>query len=321
MKKLIGIFCLCIILTLTTGFTANAADNTTATEAAEEQKKQLLSVPIGNEVGQVAYNHDYQYGFIGPEAFAVENDTILILDTNNRRVVIWKDGEYSSISISDCPYAQHMTYDNGMIGVVDTARNVTGIYAQDGTQIALIPHPQSFVSKFPRGISEIGEDYVVWITTDGSHYKYNWETEEMSRLVKGGAKSAFVGKTTVVTDMRTGMEWVFDFKPYIGVLKVSGDNLFYSRFDAVRNVSHFAGTLSVGILNQYGEGDLFAVDQSMWYTNPTNPFYVSEDGRVYQMDCYEDEVVISELLLKKPGTSVKTNPGVGWIRKEHCVWL
>lgn len=264
----------------------------------DDRKREVLSIPVGSEDGQVAYGEDVALGLVGPEAFAVENGKVFILDKCNRRVVVWENGVYSGIDISDCLHGQHMTYDRGVIGIVDTATNVTGLYGEEGTRIKLISHLTEFTSEFPMGVAEISGYDLIWKATDDTYYQYNWSSEQMNRLVNYGIQVGYVGNTTVVTEVSTDRQWTLATKiKFIEPLKIVGDYLFYSRFDLDPDAYSFTGTTSVGVIDQNGNGEQLKIESSQWSTNPTHPFYVSGDGKLYLMDCYENQVVISEVIL------------------------
>ena len=111
-------------------------------------------------------------GHTGPEAFAVEDGTMFILDNHNKRVILWEDRGFSDFDISDCPYAQHMTYQKGKIAVIDPVTMVTGIYSVDGTRLALIQYADhyAFDLQFPVEVTEIGDTYLVWKSSEGVVY-------------------------------------------------------------------------------------------------------------------------------------------------------
>ena len=256
----------------------------------------------------MAYGESYAYGNIGPEAFVVEDESVFILDTSNQRVVIWKDGQFSDFDISACPSAQHMTYEDGKIGVIDTVSNVTGIYSLDGTKNIVITHPEEFDYHFPVEISEIGDSYVVWKTTEGMEFKYYWGSE-LLESVESRIIQVKLGETvTRITENNTTAEWKIDSKnKLIEVFEANGENLIYSQYELVTGIDFFWGELSVRKIDEKGEEEFSIIDTSAWHTNPTHPLYMSSDGKIYVMDCLENIITISEVVLGTTDISKMSN--------------
>ena len=88
----------------------------------------ILTLTPGSGAGQVGYGGSEQFGYMGPDSFAVENGVIYILDGLNNRIVVYQNGEYSDISIGECAYASSMKYQSGKIAIADNQSDMTVVY-------------------------------------------------------------------------------------------------------------------------------------------------------------------------------------------------
>jgi hypothetical protein len=85
----------------------------------------ILTLTPGSGEGQVGYGGSKQFGYTGPESFAVEDGVVYILDSVNDRVLLCGNGNYASIDTSDVPQAKRMKYQNKKIAVVDNTNGRT----------------------------------------------------------------------------------------------------------------------------------------------------------------------------------------------------
>ena len=272
----------------------------TEPEISVDVEPPILSLGIGTGEGQVAYGYTYMYGHTGPEAFAVEDGTMFILDNHNKRVILWEDRGFSDFDISDCPYAQHMTYQKGKIAVIDPVTMVTGIYSVDGTRLALIQYADhyAFDLQFPVEVTEIGDTYLVWKSSEGYSHRYDWAKASFLSVVSALWREDSEDEIRI-TDRESGNEWRIDAEnKLLGIERVVDGELFYSQYDMVTDADHFVFEHSIRKIDREGSETYTMIDSTNWYATSTHPVYVSSEGVVYLMECLQDGIVISEVKLE-----------------------
>lgn len=86
-----------------------------------------------SELGRSVYSED-EGGVYGPEDFIVlEDETALVLDTQNRRIIVCKDSRISYIDISQhCLWPSRIEYSDGKIYVLDAKASSVLVFSTDG---------------------------------------------------------------------------------------------------------------------------------------------------------------------------------------------
>lgn len=249
-RKLRKLLCiLCISLGLNSLVAAASDAQTDAGTTEFSNRKQLLVLTPGDGEGQLGYGGNSMCGYMGPDAFVVEDDTIYILDYLNQRIVVWKDGTYSHIDISG---ESALMQRRGLM------------YHEDGSVTA---------------------------TAGGMGY-LNFARKETD---SGAAW---------ILDRDTGTEWTIDaFHGSVDVVRVQDGELVYLQYEKLNDTKAFFTDLVIRKIDSGGKETWAYTDFKEWYFIPANPVYVSDDGRVYLMDCLDDRIVISEVFL---GTTEKS---------------
>lgn len=266
-------------------------------------KRPILELLPGDGVGQIGYSGSEQFGFNGPDAFAVEDGIVYILDNENSRVLIYQEGVFSSFHISQCPEATHMKYEQQRLGIVDNYTGVTGVYTTSGSLITLISHPDVVDEECVADLLEVGDSYVVWRTYKGKEYRYDW-IEETVELLEEQKKIQFANTEVCVSSEEGNIHWDINAKnKQVEVLGMSEDALIYQQYDLVPDVDIFLAELSVRKVTAQGKETYAILDFSDWYAPALNPLYFSSDGKVFVMECLEKGTVISEVLMGTTDTS------------------
>ncbi len=302
MKKLKKLMCLiaalCLAMSfLTAGATDASHDDDNIDADMGSNRIALLKLLPGSGTGEVGYGGSEKFGYEGPDAFAVEDGAIFILDSQNDRIVVWRNGEYSSINIELCPRANHMKYQNQRLGVVDNYEGVTGVYTTEGELVTLIKHPISIINAYVAELSGIGDSYVIWKTYRGNYYRYDWVDGTLEMEESPWQKVLLDEGTLCITDVNGQVEWnVYAKNRIIEVLSISDDELIYQQYQFVTNVDLILAELSLRKITADGEETYTIIDISAWHTHPLEPCYLSTDGKVYVMECLEECTVVSEVV-------------------------
>lgn len=237
-------------------------------------KREVLTLYPGNGEGQVGYSDESRGAIlVGPESFAVENGTVYVLDTVNHRVIIGKDGAYSYIDLSEYSRVKYMGCENGRIGVVGYLNDqVVAVYSADGTRVALIELEETGVNGIVNRILSIDDSSVEIQCSDGMRYRCDWTTktqEQLEKVTEGISEELMERNASVLG---------------------RSEDLVYYRYRE--------GSSDVIGKELTNVGRWYTVQELLVYrTIPLKSLYVSEDGRLYLMECFEDRTVISELVL------------------------
>lgn len=266
----------------------------------------ILTLALGNGEGQVGYGGSEQVGYRGPSSFAVEDGVIYVLDTLNKRIVVFENGDYSEISLEDCPKASHMMYQNGKLAVVDNNSGVTGVYTTDGTLVKLISHPEAVKNEVAAKIVEIGESYVIWNTIAGNSHGYDWEMETST---SGDAsvqlkQNMMENEVYCITSTGEKVVWSVEFENRgLDPLGVRDGALVYQQYEYVPDVDMLFTELSIRRVMPDGSETYAVIDFSEWKAPALDPFYLATNGKVYVMECLEQGTVISEVVLSSSDVS------------------
>ena len=241
----------------------------------EAAKREVLTLYPGNGEAQIGYSDEGRgTQAVGPESFAVEDGVIYVLDSINHRVIICKDGEYSYIDISEYSLVRYMGYENGRIGVAGyLSDQVVAVYSIDGTREALIELDGVGGTVIVNQIVSIDDSSVEVECTDGTRYRYNWMAKKQENLGK------------VIEDVGE------DFgSRKVEILGYGEDITYYCYREGSKDV---IGREVANIGRWYTIQDLL-----VYRTIPLKHLHVSEDGKLYLMECFENRTVISELVLE-----------------------
>lgn len=241
----------------------------------EAAKREVLTLYPGNGEGQIGYSDEGRGArAVGPESFAVEDGVIYVLDSINHRVIICKDGAYSYVDVSEYSLVRYMGYENGRIGVAGyLSDQVVAVYSIDGTREALIELEGVGGAVIVNRIVSIDDSSVEVECTDGTRYRYNWMTKKQENLgeVTGEISEDFGSRK-------------------VSILGRNEDITYYCYREGSNDV---IGRELANIGRWYTIQDLL-----VYRTIPLKHLHVSEEGKLYLMECFEDRTVISELVLE-----------------------
>ena len=252
----------------------------------DDIRREALKVGVGSEEGMVNCGETHIESF-GPNSFAVEDGAFYILDTYNSRINIYKNGEVSHIDVGNNRTC--MKYQDGRFAVFSLIGGAEiAVYEMNGKLVA--------EKKFERpskiqGITEIlliGDTYVEFL--DDSYfvsgkrlrYRYDWRENKTEKL----------GLYTPTQEISEDM--VMEPQNRLTVIGNYDQNVYYQYTDWSED-----GTIVYNVLNRE-EGNVrwcAYIDLMSYFSNPLERFYLSTDGELYIMECFEDQTVISRLFL------------------------
>ena len=249
----------------------------------ESAKREILTLYPGSELGQVGYSEEGRVNEpIGPESFVVEGEKIYILDWVNKRVLMFEDGKATgSIDVSEYDRTRYMGYGNGCIAVAGSHRGnaqIIGVYSADANgekvaEIDLFDTQIMLVNKIV-SIDDTGVEFNGELGNGAYRYRYDRSTKKLEQVEVVGANTIMVGEQEA------------------SVLGESGEKLYYYYYYGQTTKC----TIGVEVKNA---GRWYVSHEFSGYrTTPLKWLHVSEDGKLYLMECFEDRTVISELILE-----------------------
>ncbi len=272
-----------------------------ATDSAGGEDSIALKIGIGSGPGQVGYSKSMQGGGEGPEAFAVSGDTIYVSDNVNKRVNVYVGGEFKSeipteqshyirslVAAKDNLYL--MDYDGGKIDVM----SVQGDYLKS----VFLPQPMSGYAMQKLYKNREGTVYL----------SYNDDSYSIDDLANGKA----VKNAGYIADSRTSYSLKRDKST--AVVQSSGSSsielhaaellgsaqilnaddkggLLMELFDQV-NTSKVAGEYTVRKYVQNKLAAISPISLDNYYFSPNMVLESTEQGELYQIQCFQDSVLI-----------------------------
>ncbi len=258
----------------------------------EAAKREILTLYPGSGLGQVGYSDEGRANdLIGPESFVVEGEKIYILDWVNKRVLMFEDGKASgSIDVSEYDHTRYMGYGNGCIAVAGLHRGngqIIGVYSADsnGEKVAEIDLYETkimlvnkIVSIDDTGVEFNGDTLVEFngnLRSEAFRYRYDRSTKKLEQVEEIGANKLKIGEQEA------------------SVLGGTGDKLYYNYYEYSETTKCTIGVEVKNIGRWYVSHEF-----ASYRTTPLKRLHVSEDGKLYLMECFEDRTVISELVLE-----------------------
>ena len=318
-RKICYLLLFAILVSIVTPSTVKASE---FENVLSEKDSIVLTVEIGSSEGQLKYSNSMQGGGEGPEAFTVTADeTIYIADNINKRVNVYKDGEF--VYDIAAPYITYvrsivvsqemiylMDYDDGSIYVVDTAGNLAEsiaipesmesylmrkLYVQDDGSVCLY-YENEVNGKNSRGIDcsylvddlADGEEICVegFIKDGNTAYSV---AERSLRSASISTKTADSLESRITNDIHIS---VSESLADVTILDVDENNcVFVDAFEIV-DAPIVAGEYTV---RKYSNGEcegIASIDLGEYYFMPNNVLEVSPDGDLYQIRYYADKVQI-----------------------------
>ena len=246
----------------------------------EEAKRVIHTFSWGEGEDQLGYKSDVHENK-SVRGFSVEDDQICVWDDANRRILIYENGSYSSIETEYFSGNSGMSYQNGWVGLLDESK--VQLYRSDRSREISIKLPAQLTNMMstPQKIVEIGDTSVVlefkmMTSNTRIQYRYDWVTDQVERITDYNIPEFFKGKNVV------------------DVIGVHDDIVYYEDTEMRENVLLNVIGLKTENCHLYVEinqtDHLNKAKQNVWS-------YLSEDGRLYIMECFKDRVEISEIKL------------------------
>ena len=252
----------------------------------EAAKREILTLYPGSGLGEVGYSEEGRANErIGPESFVVEGEKIYILDWVNKRILMFEDGKASgSIDVSEYDHTRYMGYGNGCIAVAGMHRGnaqIIGVYSADSNgekvaEIDLFDTQIMLVNKIV-SIDDSGVEFNGDIGREAFRYRYDISTKELKQVKEAGANKLKIGEQEAL------------------VLGGTGDKLYYNYYEFSETTKCTIGVEVKNVGRWYVSHEF-----ASYRTTPLKRLHVSEDGKLYLMECFEDRTVISELVLGEP---------------------
>lgn len=267
------------------------ADKTTASE-----KEVLLEVNVGNETGEVGYELYDDGSKLGPQAFIVKNNKIYILDTVHDQILVYVNDKLQK-TVPICDLAFDFTIHDNRFWVVDEYNQLFEIN-EKGEVLSKYDIPDEIFSCMIRDI-RMNKDGNVVLQIDGG-FSYELREQNFEKF-DSDIQVVETEESVTIAFEENGWEFQKDNK-YIGLLEVDKkDNCYVFVQTYLGDVTELIFEHSIEKYNAEGELEEYAIidmSDNVYFSNKS--IYVSDKGSIYLMECEEDSLVISELIL---GTS------------------
>ena len=252
----------------------------------EEIKEPLHTFSWGAESGQLGWRTDFVGDCYGPSYFVIEDGILYVTDDVNGRIVIVEDGRCREIKIGESMFTTSFIYQNQMIAWTGGGCTIS-IYRKDGTLV--YERDNTYIPNRPDifQVVEIGETYVVWseledtgLGFDIKYYRYDWVQDSGAYVEPDQLNVEYLKTVEINVPVRRDM---------VEVLGMDETGIYY-----------FYPEMGHYLLCR-------ETDDTQWITawdfsgekpQLREPFYYSEDGELYLMECFEDQIVISKLTLE-----------------------
>lgn len=302
-----------------------AAAGATAMDQTRKTDHLVLSVGIGNGEGEIGYSDSMAGGGSGPEAFTVAEDgKIYICDNVNKRVNVYQNGSFSyTIATPYITYVRSIVESDGFIYLMDYDAGTIYAADTDGTLVRAVSLPDSMKSYLMKKlyIQSNGtvclfyERNLLNSENAGVDCTYSLDDLEAGKAIgaEGFMKDADYAyrisdhalsisslNTDVVmtsaTDYANKSTQIMPDNSLTSmrILNVDDKDIVYiSVYDMVDS-SIVSGEYTVRKFTDGTCTGIAPVDLKPYYYMPNNVLEVSEDGKLYQMICTKDQVLIVE---------------------------
>lgn len=239
-----------------------------------------------DEIGSDADNEN------GPESFAVIGDEVFILDSVKSRVVVKRETELRSFTLSDCIYPYHMAVSEDAIYVFDSGsgRSELLIYDKQGRINGALPFPSGVKTEEIKSIYFIGGKLRL-LTHKADQYSFNeeWALDyhcDTSGDFKADKVFSINGRDIsfkMEADSSVGLVRIDDKYLYVNAY------VFAAETPQIESKSVFCkydlnGNLVGSTSMEMNEVDHFSAD----------PFFITDSGEVYIMQCVAGKVIITK---------------------------
>jgi len=215
----------------------------------------------------------------------VENGVIYLLDSVNRRVMVFEGDLYSEIDISRVTSPYDMKCQNDRIAIFDRANGAVAVFGKDGKLETEFKTEQYHLFGYLTELLELGDTYVEWrlklnigSTVMGDRrLRYDW-VENCAQIT---GKPEEYSNDDVPKDE--------DYSSVIG--RHEGDIYYYPAIMGGRQYTY-------RLTRQTGEYRLYTTIDTSTYYDYQPLWYLSADGHFYVVEYMQDRVEISEIKLE-----------------------
>jgi len=220
----------------------------------------------------------------GPTEFIVEDNIVCILDEVNNRIICCNI-EFGGVNYPAVSNVKGLYYNkNGQYALIND-NSIVEVYSSSGGGKVKIVN----LGDRTKEIYDANKGEKLFVTKivsmDGSsvtvealpkvQYRYDWSTDTLEAL----------GNAPETPKMKVNGQAVT-------VLGEVGDRVYYQYREGTKDV------IGVEVKNV---GRWYVTQElSGYHSVPKNNLYVSRDGKLYLMECFDDQMVISELKLGEP---------------------
>lgn len=237
MKKALSIILMLIMAFAVIGSAAARPDMQRSFSAdALEDAEVLAFIPFGDDADEIGFA-EADDGIIGPEAFAVEDGIVYILDSVKNRIAVVNGSETEFITVEG-GYLHDMCVVNGSIYLLDTTADGIRVISEDGYELDCIALPEDvtaedvFMVFAENGRPAVLTNELVCFTFDNGTCEWNEEYDvDTDGLYDINKTFAYFGKeVTVNTGSNTLAQYlyhtedsiiigVYEFVPYLPVIE------------------------------------------------------------------------------------------------------
>lgn len=283
-------------------------------QAAPAEDRVLLDLsgeytPGGGD--EIAYSEDFEGNHYGPADFAVDGDTVYLLDTAKCRVYAYENGACHAIELSDYGvFGTRIAAANGRAYVLGSSFDV--LVLPDGGEGTVADISSVIGGAAVTGFRAIGDALCITLSdsADGTTHRlvyedgalredaayfgfpFDAETVYKTRLVKNGGAydcvltMAGVDGETLETIELALTDWVYG-ADYLGKDAAGRSRVMLFELGANADGS---GAAKSSILLIGGDGSILSQEEL-----PAGSLIRAVDGRVYQMTADEGQITVMEL--------------------------
>lgn len=300
MRKIL--FCLVAFLLVMQLATINAysnteqAENITIPKEAVFEKK--LTIDIGDGIQQVGYSPRVEgIANQGPQSFAVDNDNLYILDTLNKKVLVYNDLKWiKNISISMCSYPRDIIAQDNRIFILDDSGYIFEIDPNGDIQ-EFLKLPDKLQAYQVNKLSFDSNDNLFLDLGDSAYINQNkdWKSIETDSV-------EVTGKTAKINKIKNGNIIDISFMEKSGGVNIIGSDKYDNTYvEIIDDVPDSSLVLIESTLRKYDKsGKLISMARiplEDYYNYPLRFFNVTDDGEVYIMALKDSSVEINKIIL------------------------
>lgn len=272
-----------------------ASVSETAMDQTQKTEHLVLSVGIGNGEGEIGYSDSMAGGGSGPEAFTVAEDgKIYICDNVNKRVNVYQNGSFAyAIATSYISYVRSMVESDGFVYMMDYDAGIIYAADTDGTLVRAVSLPDSMESYLMKKIY-VQSDGTVCLFYESNLLNSNNAGVDCTYSLDDLESGKAIGAEGFIHANESIQIMPDNSLTSMRILNVDDKDSVYVSVYEMADSSIASGEYTV---RKYIDGKctgIASIDLKPYYYMPNNVLEVSEDGKLYQIICTKDQVLIVE---------------------------